>query len=163
MRYGNIKFNDVANGEGVRVTLFVSGCGKRCKGCHNPEAWSFDYGEEFTEEEFSMIIDQVRKPWIKGLTICGGEPLHPRNSEAVDELAFTVKHWFPEKDVWVYTGYKFEEIPKNLLQSIDVLVDGEYIDSLRDPSLWFKGSSNQRIIDVQESLEKGKVILWKSK
>lgn len=164
MMYANIKYNDVANGEGVRTTLFVSGCEKRCKGCQNPEAWSFDYGKPFTNETIFAIEKSLDKPWVKGVTLCGGEPLHPVNAEEIIMFAYYIKRRFHgDKDVWCYTGYSFEELPKRWLENIDVLVDGEYIDTLKDPSLWFKGSTNQRIIDVQESLKKGTIILWKSK
>ena len=161
MNYATIKTNDVANGEGVRVTLFVSGCDKRCKGCHNPEAWRFDYGREFDAEALITIENELDKPWVKGLTFCGGEPMHPNNASRVALLAERFKTLFPGKDIWCYTGYRFEEIPKIWLENMDVLVDGEYIESRKDPSLWFRGSDNQRIIDVQESLRKGSVVLWK--
>lgn len=161
MRYGRIKTNDVADGEGVRVTLFVSGCDRRCKGCHNPEAWGFEYGRKFDPDAVDTICRELDKPWVQGLTFCGGEPLHPRNVYTVLDIANKVRLAYPGKDVWCYTGYKFEEIPRNWLENMDVLVDGEYIESRKDPSLWFRGSDNQRIIDVQESLKKGSVVLWK--
>ena len=161
MHYGTIKTNDVANGEGVRVTLFVSGCTTNCPGCQNPEAQKFNYGAPFDSEAMEAVEEELRKPWVQGLTFCGGEPLHYLNAPTVTDIAHRVKLAYPDKDIWCYTGYTYGEIPKTLLEDIDVLVDGEYDESRKDPSLWFRGSSNQRIIDVQESLRKGSVVLWK--
>lgn len=171
MNYATIKFNDVANGEGIRVSLFVSGCTHRCEGCFNAEAWDFSYGNPFGEAETNQILIALDKDYIRGLSLLGGEPFEPQNQPTLVELLREVRSKFPNKDVWCYTGYDFEkdiltlrlgnsEITKEMISYIDILVDGKFVKSLKNPNLRFKGSSNQRIIDVKKSLKEGRVVLW---
>lgn len=159
MYYGKIRNNDIANGSGIRVSLFVSGCRNHCKNCFQPETWDFNYGKPYTEDTEQYIIRLLSKPYIQGLTILGGEPLEPENQVVLVQLLRKIKSLYPEKDVWCYTGYTLERalddnsrcrcgVTDELLSLIDVLVDGEYVDELRDISLKFRGSSNQRIIDM---------------
>lgn len=161
----------MANGEGVRVSLFVSGCTHRCKDCFNSEAWDFDYGQPFGEEQIELILNALDRPHIRGLSLLGGEPFEPQNQPEILKLLRLFKSRFPEKSVWCYSGYDFEkhisafklgdpEVTKEMLSYIDILVDGPFISELKNLNLRFKGSSNQRIIDVKESLKKGEVILW---
>jgi anaerobic ribonucleoside-triphosphate reductase activating protein len=153
MKYSEITYPDVNNGEGCRVTLFVSGCSHRCKGCHNPETWNFDFGKDFNDEVKIRLFDIVSKPYIKGLTLSGGDPL-----DSYDDVLDLVKEFrnrFGEtKDIWVYTGYVIDDLlnlnKEQILDYIDVLVDGEYIEEQRDVSLAFRGSKNQRIIRLKE-------------
>lgn len=153
MKYSEITYPDVNNGEGCRVTLFVSGCSHRCKGCHNPETWNFDFGKDFNDEVKIRLFDIISKPYIKGLTLSGGDPL-----DSYDDVLDLVKEFrnrFGEtKDIWVYTGYVIDDLLKlnkdEILDYIDVLVDGEYIEEQRDVSLAFRGSKNQRIIKIRE-------------
>lgn len=171
MHFGNIKKNDIANGEGVRVSLFVSGCRNRCKNCFNPETWSFTYGKEFTLEVEQDIIDSLDASWINGLTILGGEPFEVENQRALVSFIKKVRELFPNKTIWMYSGYLFDteihnpngkvhcEVTDEILNNIDVLVDGKFVEELKNLSLKFRGSTNQRIIMVQESLEKNEVIL----
>ena len=172
MNYADIKKIDVANGEGVRVSVFVSGCNHHCKGCFNQCAWDFNYGKKFTEKEEQQIIDYMNHDYISGLSLLGGEPLEPKNQEGLLPLVKKVKEKFPDKNIWCYTGYLFDqellsesrarcEVTDELLSYIDVLVDGKFIEELKDLSLKFRGSSNQRIIDVKQSLEKDEIILYK--
>lgn len=159
MNYATIKVVDVANGPGVRVSLFVSGCEHCCKGCFNPETWDFDYGEEYTDYTMRRILALCEPEHIKGLSILGGEPLHPRNEAAVRRLCCMFKRFYPDKTIWLYTGYLWEEIKQMyLLRYVDVLVDGPFNASLKDLNLLFRGSSNQRIIDVQRSLATKRVV-----
>lgn len=171
MNYASIKRMDVANGPGVRMSLFVSGCTHYCKNCFNQEAWDFEYGEPFTEKEIEKIVDYVSGDYIAGLTLLGGEPLEPANQKGLLPLLRRMREVCPKKSVWCYTGYDFEkdilgrmmneiEEMREVLSYIDVLVDGEYIEELHKFSLRFKGSSNQRIIMVQESLREKEVVLW---
>ena len=171
MNYADIKQYDVANGPGVRVSVFVSGCTHYCKGCFNQEAWDFHYGKEFTEETIENVLDYLKPSYVKGLTILGGEPMEPQNQGAVLALLKRVKETYPAKSVWMFSGYDFEkdilgrmweEIPetKEILSCLEVLVDGEYVEELKNLSLRFKGSSNQRTILVQESLAAGEVVLY---
>lgn len=161
MNYANIVDCDLANGTGVRVSVFVCGCTHHCKGCFNPEAWDFNFGSEFTEETQRHIISLLSKPYITGLTILGGEPLEPENQVGLIGLLRAVKSEMPTKDVWCYTGYTIEqlvedgskcrcEVTDELLSLIDVLVDGEFNEELKDASLKFRGSSNQRIINMRD-------------
>ena len=166
MNYEKIDKCSVSNGVGVRTVLWVSGCDIRCRNCHNPQTWDFDSGIPFTEEAMQELLYDLSKPYIKGLTLSGGHPLDPHNAPKVLEIVKRVKMVFPNKDIWIYSGYVWEDIIKDdilkeILKRTDVLVDGAYIDELRDISLPFRGSSNQRIINVQESLNQNKVILWK--
>ena len=151
MNYADIKIADVANGQGVRVSLFVSGCNHHCKGCFNAQAWDFNYGKEFTEEDIDRIIKELDHPYVAGLSLLGGEPLEYQNQKGLLPLLKKVKEKFPEKDIWCYTGYTYEEIQADpalaaVLPYIDVLVDGRFRQELYSPHLEFRGSSNQRII-----------------
>ena len=164
LNYSKINKVDLANGEGVRVTLFVSGCTCHCKGCFNKETWDFNSGVPFDENAKKELFEALDKPYIQGVTFSGGHPLENENISTVYELCKEIKEKFPTKDIWLYTGYKFEDITSYLIMKyIDVLVDGRYIEEERDVSLPFCGSKNQRVILVQESLQKGKVVLYESK
>jgi anaerobic ribonucleoside-triphosphate reductase activating protein len=157
MKYGNIKFVDSSNGQGVRVSLYVSGCRNHCKGCFNEATWDFDYGEEFTPIQENEIIEACKKSFISGLTILGGEPMEEVNVTSVSDLIDSVRWVYGDtKSIWLYTGYTFEELVtkdkevyRNILNKIDCLVDGAYIDELKDMSLQYRGSSNQRIIKIE--------------
>ena len=160
MKYGKIKPVDVANGEGVRVSLFVSGCEHYCKGCFNSELWDFDAGEQFNINTPFHIVGLCSHDYISGLSLLGGEPLHPNNLERVTDLCDTFKRYFHNKTIWCYTGYRWEQVKHlKIMKFIDVLVDGQFVQGLHDPRLKFRGSSNQRIIDVQKSLGSGGIVL----
>ena len=160
MHYGAIKKNDIANGLGVRVSLFVSGCRNHCEGCFQPQTWDFEYGQPFTREVEDEILEALRPDWIQGLSILGGEPMEAENQEVLLPFLKRVKEEYSNKDVWLYSGYVYEQIKDaELLQYVDVLVDGPFVETLKDPSLAFRGSSNQRILNVQESLKAGQAIL----
>ena len=171
MNYIKVTKNDIANGIGIGCVLWVSGCDIHCKNCHNQSTWDFNAGQPFTEDTMQEILLTLTKPYISRFTLSGGHPLDPHNAPKVLEIVKRVKMVFPNmvfpnKDIWIYTGYVWEDIIKDdilkeILKRTDVLVDGAYIDELRDISLPFRGSSNQRIIDVQESLKQNQVILWK--
>lgn len=168
MNYATIKNCDIANGPGVRVSLFVSGCTHRCPGCFNEVAWDFNYGEPFTEEVMEKILTMLRPDYIKGLTLLGGEPFEPQNQEAVVELLRRIKREMPQKSIWAFSGYLFDKDIlsgrlgdcSEYLSYLDVLVDGPFILARKNLSLRFRGSENQRIIDVPASLKAGDVILW---
>ncbi len=168
MNYADIKRIDVANGPGVRVSLFVSGCTHHCKECFNPETWDFHYGAPFGEEQVREILSYLSKPYIKGLSLLGGEPFEPENQEAVLALVDRVRSELPGKDIWCYTGYLFEELlegrvgahSRELLAKLDVLVDGPFVIEKKDLGLRFRGSSNQRIVDVPDTLAAGAVQIW---
>lgn len=168
MNYADIRPIDVANGPGIRVSLFVSGCTHQCPECFNPEAWDFAYGSPFSEQAVETILKSMEKPYIKGLSLLGGEPFHPRNQAAVLELVQTVRAHVPQKDIWCYTGYLFEELAASrigehsraLLEQLDVLVDGPFVAAQKNLGLRFRGSENQRILDVAPSLERGEPVLW---
>lgn len=171
MNYATIKKYDVANGPGVRVSLFVSGCNHHCKGCFNQEAWDFNYGNEFTEKEENEVMEALKPDYIKGLSLLGGEPLDPKNQEGLLPVVKKAKELYPDKPIWCYTGYLFDEQVLNgmsktnkttneLLKYIDYVVDGEFVENLKNPGLQFRGSSNQRIIDVKETLKEDKIVLW---
>lgn len=160
MYYGKIRKDDIANGVGVRTTLFVSGCRNHCKNCFQPETWDFNYGEPYTKETEDYIIKLLSRPYIQGLTLLGGDPFEPENQTELVRLLRRVKAELPEKDVWCYTGYTIDEILRDgsrcrcdvtdeMLSMIEVLVDGRYVDELKDLTLKFRGSSNQRIIDLK--------------
>lgn len=161
MYYGKIKKTDIANGPGVRVSLFVSGCRNHCKGCFQPETWDFKYGERFDYIARRKIMDALAPEYISGLSILGGDPMEPENADMVIDFCSVVKREYPYKTIWLYTGYKYEDIAEkypDLLAVIDVMVDGPFIEDLKDISLVFRGSSNQRIINVPESVRSGKVV-----
>ena len=165
MNYEKIDKCSVSNGVGVRTVLWVSGCDIHCRNCHNQQTWDFNSGILFTEDTMQEILYDLSKPYIKGLTLSGGHPLDPHNAPKVLEIVKRVKMVFPNKDIWIYSGYVWENIIKDetlreILKYTDVLVDGAYVDELRDISLPFRGSSNQRIIDIEKSLTENKVILW---
>lgn len=159
MNYGNIKKYDIADGPGVRVSLFVSGCRHHCKGCFNAETWDFHYGEPYTEETEAEILEALAPYYIQGFTLLGGEPFEPENQEVLYSLVKKVRESFPEKDIWCYTGYlydvdlvpggkAFTKFTEEMLSYIDVLVDGEFVEEKKDISLQFRGSSNQRILEI---------------
>ena len=174
MNYGEIKKCDIANGEGIRVSLFVSGCTHHCPGCFNQDTWDFRYGQEYTKKTQKEILDALAPGYINGLSLLGGEPFEPQNQKVLTGLLREVKEKYPEKDVWCYSGYLFDkellaesrarcEYTDEMLSMIDVLVDGRFVEKQKDIRLAFRGSSNQRVIDVKKSLESGEVILWKPK
>lgn len=151
MYLAGIKYNDIADGPGVRTTVFVSGCRRHCPGCHNTEAWDFHFGKEWNWQLEQMVIDSLRPYWIQGLTVCGGEPFEPENEEALIPFLRRVRRELPEKDVWVYTGYTLEELKgRELLSLADVLVDGPFLLGQKDAGLAFRGSRNQRIIRLAD-------------
>ncbi len=168
MNYAAIKNCDIANGPGVRVSLFVSGCTHRCPGCFNEIAWDFDYGEEFTQDTIDYILKLLKPDYIRGLTLLGGEPFEPQNQEAIVELLRQVKACCPDKSIWAYSGYLFEKDilsgrlgdTAEYLSYLDVLVDGPFVESKKNLSLRFRGSENQRLIDVPASLASGETVLW---
>ncbi|NLC97061.1 MAG: anaerobic ribonucleoside-triphosphate reductase activating protein [Erysipelotrichaceae bacterium] len=170
MNYASIKNCDVANGIGVRVSLFVSGCTHYCKGCFNSEAWDFDYGDPFDSQAQEKVLNLLKPKHISGLTLLGGEPLDPANQIGLIPFIRKFKQEYPDKTLWCYSGYTYEyitdvmfkELPytKELLSYIDVLVDGKFVEELKDLRLRFKGSSNQRIIDIKKSLESNEIVLW---
>lgn len=172
MHYGAIKNCDIANGNGVRVTLFVSGCTHHCKGCFNPETWDFGYGEPYTEETEEKLLRMLAPPYINGLTLLGGEPMEPENQRALLPLVRKVKARYPEKDIWCYTGYTLEtdlltgaartDVTDALLACIDVLVDGEFIEAQKNIRLRFRGSENQRLLALPETLAAGRPVLWEN-
>lgn len=159
MHYAALKPLDIANGPGIRVSLFVSGCRNRCKNCFNPETWSFDYGQEFTYDTMAEIDSLMNSPHISGLSILGGDPFEPENRAEVERLCKFVRYYHPEKSIWMWTGYLYEDL-KHLpvMRYIDVLVDGRFEEDLKDLRLKYRGSSNQRVIDVRESLIEDDVI-----
>lgn len=162
MNYAKIKPVDVANGEGVRVSLFVSGCPHHCKGCFNAELWDYDAGQPMSAQAFREILELGSKLYISGLSLLGGEPLAPENMHAVTYIAEFFKLHYPNKTIWCYTGYRWEDVKRfPIMRYIDILVDGRFVEELKDPRLKFRGSSNQRIIDVKKSLESGNIILRK--
>ena len=162
-KFNKIRKMDIANGPGVRVSIFMQGCPFHCKGCFNKETWDFNDGQNFTNNEIAEIINLAKDDYIKGLSILGGEPLHPNTIEATKELAKTFKEKYPNKTIWLWTGYLFESIPnKEALNYIDVLIDGQFKEELHDPRLKWCGSSNQRVIDVQKTLKVNKIILYES-
>ena len=170
MYYGSIKPCDIANGTGVRVTLFVSGCTHRCKGCFQPQTWDFCYGQPFTAETEEALLEALDRPYISGLTLLGGEPFEPDNQRALLPFLRRLRRQLPDKTVWAFSGYTWEELTGQsrarceatgaLLSLVDVLVDGEFVEALRDISLRFRGSSNQRLLDVPASLAAGRPIPW---
>ena len=170
MNYATIKNCDIANGPGVRISLFVSGCTHHCKGCFNAVAWDFAYGEPFTQETVQEILDLMRPNYIQGLTLLGGEPFEPQNQGALVELLRAVKKEYPKKSIWAFSGYLFEKITSHtlgdwtvteeLLSYLDVLVDGPFVEEKKNLALRFRGSENQRLIDVPATLRQGEIVLW---
>ena len=171
MNYATIKPRDIANGPGVRVSLFVSGCTHRCPGCFNEEAWDFDYGQPFDQSTIDEILGLLQPDYVQGLTLLGGEPFDPRNQSAIVELLRQIKAKYPHKSIWAFSGYLFDRdilpgrlgdptITREYLSYLDVLVDGPFIQSRKNLTLRFRGSDNQRLIDVPESLSRGEVVLW---
>ncbi|MBE6816442.1 MAG: anaerobic ribonucleoside-triphosphate reductase activating protein [Ruminococcaceae bacterium] len=173
MNYAEIKYNDIANGEGVRTSLFVSGCRHHCKNCFNQMTWDFGYGKAFTNEVQEKIFASLEPGWINGLSLLGGEPFEPENQETLLAFLKEFHRRFPKKDVWCYSGFTYEEITgqtdkksrcftnisKELLKNIDILVDGRYVEELHDIRLKFRGSSNQRVIDVKQTMDKDEIVL----
>ena len=172
MHYGEIKNCDIANGEGVRVTLFVSGCTNHCEHCFQPQTWDFDYGQPFTSETEQQLLDLLAPSYIRGLTLLGGEPFEPENQRELLPFVRNFKALYPNKTVWCYSGYTWEqltgkepcaarcEVTDELLQLLDVLVDGEFVQAKHDISLRFRGSSNQRLLDVPRTLAAGQPVWW---
>ncbi len=171
MNYATIKNCDIANGPGVRISLFVSGCTHHCKGCFNEVAWDFSYGKPFTQETIDLILDMLAPEYIEGITLLGGEPFEPENQGPILELLRQIKAKYPTKTIWAFTGYLLDrdilsgnlgdwEITQEYINDLDVLVDGPFILEKKDLSLRFRGSSNQRIIDMPETLKTGKIVLW---
>ena len=168
MNYAEIRRVDVANGPGVRVSLFVSGCPHHCEGCFNPETWDFQFGTVFGEEQTAQILQWLRPAHIQGLSLLGGEPFAPENQQMVLELVRRVRQELPEKDIWCYTGYLFEALrdgmigaySRELLEELDILVDGPFVLSRKNLGLRFRGSDNQRIIQVKQSFCTGEVCFW---
>ena len=161
MRYNKIRKMDIADGPGVRVSIFMQGCTFNCKNCFNPETQDFNGGKEFTDNTIARVLELCKNENIEGLSILGGEPMHPKNIDGTTKLAKEFKEKYPNKNIWVWTGFLFDKDlkDKEVMKYIDVLVDGQYVDELHDPKLKWKGSSNQRVIDVQESLKQNEVVL----
>lgn len=171
MNYAEIKNCDIANGPGVRVSLFVSGCTHHCPGCFNQVAWDFDYGQPFTQQTINEILEMMQPGYIRGLTLLGGEPFEPENQGPIVELLRQIKESYPQKSIWAFSGYVFDrdilsgklgdwETTKEYLSYLDVLVDGPFVEAKKNLSLRFRGSENQRIIDVPASLAANRVVLW---
>ncbi len=171
MNYADIKQYDVANGPGVRISVFVSGCNHHCKDCFNEVAWDFNYGTPFTEETIETVIEYMKPSYIAGLTLLGGEPMEPANQKGLLPLVRRVKEVYPEKTIWCFTGFLFDRdivetmfgtVPetRELVSYFDVMVDGKFIAELKNVNLRFKGSSNQRTIMVQDSLDRKEIVLW---
>lgn len=161
MRYHNITTDDMRNGDGLRTVLWVAGCAHHCPGCHNPITWDADGGLAFDEGAKAELFEKLKKPYISGVTFSGGDPLHPKNRDEVEKLIKEIRDRLPQKTIWVYTGYTFEEIRDlQWLNLIDVLVDGRYEADKRDIKLHWKGSSNQRVIDMKKTLDTGKITIF---
>lgn len=173
MHYGAIKYNDIANGEGVRVSLFVSGCTNHCPNCFQRQTWDFEYGESFTKEVEDKIIEGLNKSYVKGLTILGGEPMEAENQRALLPFLKRVRKELPDKTIWLYTGNTYEElmgevgshykaidITRELINLVDILVDGRYIEEKKSLGIRFRGSTNQRIIDIKKTNELGRIAIW---
>lgn len=162
MRYNKIRKMDIADGPGVRVSIFLQGCTFNCKNCFNPETHDFNGGEEFTDETIQEVLDLCDKEFITGLSILGGEPMHPKNIKGTIKLAKAFKERYPDKAIWSWSGFLIDNIvDKEILNYLDVLVDGQYVDELHNPTLKWCGSENQRVIDVKKTLKKGEVVLYK--
>ena len=171
MNFGQIYYADVANGPGCRTSFFVSGCRHHCKGCFNPETWNFDYGHVYTDEVENELVESIKESYIDGISILGGEPMEPENQPYIKKLVERVREEVPESKTWVYSGYTWEELTDennkschtadtmDILRNIDVLVDGEFHEDEKDITLLFRGSANQRLIDVQATLEQHEIVL----
>ena len=173
MNYGEIKKNDIANGNGVRVSLFVSGCRNKCPNCFNRDTWDFGFGKPFTKDTLEEILKALSPQYVSGLSLLGGEPFEPENQEELLRLTDTVRKTYPNKDIWCYTGFTYEELflpdcrahtenTSALLSNIDILVDGRYIEAQKNISLQFRGSENQRVIDLNKTRKTGEITLWES-
>ena len=171
MNYGEIKNCDIANGEGVSVTLFVSGCTNRCKGCFQPQTWDFGYGKPFTAETEETLLRLLAPDYINGLTLLGGEPFEPENQRALLPFLRRVREAYPKKTIWGFSGFTLGQLLEDgshprceatdeMLSLLDVLVDGRYVEEKHDISLRFRGSSNQRLIDLKETRRRGEIVLW---
>ena len=172
MYYGELKKCDIANGIGVRVTLFVSGCTNHCEDCFQPQTWAFDYGKPFTDETKAEIFAELDKPFVNGLTVLGGEPFEPRNQRELLPLLREVRERYPGKTIWCFTGFRLDdellkvgsyprcEVTDDMLACIDILVDGRFMKELKDISLQFRGSRNQRVIDMNRTRETGTICIW---
>jgi len=162
MRYNKIRKMDISNGPGVRVSIFMQGCTFNCKECFNPETHDFEGGKEFNEETIDRVIELCKNENINGLSILGGEPLHPKNLEGTTKLVKTFKEKLPDKNIWIWSGFTFDGELKNkeVLKYTDVLVDGRYVDELNNPTLKWRGSENQRVIDVQKSLNNSEIVFY---
>ena len=162
MKYNKIRKMDIANGPGVRISVFFQGCSFHCKGCFNQETWDFLGGKEFGEEEINTILDLAKEDYITGLSILGGEPMHPNNIEGTTRLAKLFKEKYPNKTVWAWSGFLFDDYVKNqeVSKYLDVLVEGQFVEDLYNPKLKWRGSSNQRVIDVVKSLKNNKIVLF---
>ncbi len=174
MHYGEIKNCDIANGIGIRVTLFVSGCTNHCKNCFQPQTWDFCYGEEFTDEVEEKIFEMLEPDYIDGLTLLGGEPMEPKNQDAIYPFLVKFKERFKNKSLWIFSGFTYEElmdkdayphseVTEKILDIADVLVDGRFKEELKDITLRFRGSSNQRLIDLKKTRQSGEIVLWDDK
>lgn len=158
MYYGKIKNLDIANGPGIRVSLFVSGCRNHCKGCFQPETWSFTYGQLFEKQDLLEILHLIGNPHIAGLSILGGDPMEPENQDVVTRICESVKRTYPEKSIWMWTGYLWEDVKESpALKYVDVLVDGPFVEEKKNLCLYYRGSENQRVIDVKMSLNAGEI------
>ena len=161
MRYNLIRKMDIADGPGVRVSIFMQGCHFHCKNCFNPETWDFNGGKEFNDEVIEKVLQLCKKDHIKGLSILGGEPMNPINREGTTRLAKKFKENFPDKNLWMWTGFKYEDLKdEEVFKYVDVLVDGQYKDELHDPTLKWKGSANQRVIDIKKSRENNEIVIF---
>ena len=161
MRYNIIRKMDIADGPGVRVSLFVQGCEFHCKNCFNAETWNFDGGKEYNDEVIDRIIELAKEDYVQGLSLLGGEPLHDVNIEGVTKLAKKFRETYPKKDIWLWSGFHFEDKKdKEIMKYLDVMVDGQYVDELHDFRLKYCGSSNQRVIDVKKTLKNNKIVLY---
>lgn len=175
MNYGELKKCDIADGPGVRVTLFVSGCTNHCKGCFQPQTWDFDYGKPFTEETEAEIFAELDKPFVNGLTLLGGDPFEPENQRRLVPFLHRVREKYPDKNIWAYSGFTLDrellvdgshprcEVTDEMLALLDVLVDGRFVEETKDIRLRFRGSSNQRLIDLNETRKQGEIVLWEGK
>ena len=162
MRYNKIRKMDIANGPGVRVSVFFQGCEFHCKGCFNKDTWDFCGGKEFTDETINKILELCEPDYIVGLSMLGGEPMHPKNIEGTTKLAKAFKEKYPNKTLWSWTGFTFEGLKdKEVMNYLDVLIDGQFKEELFNPKLKWKGSSNQRVIDIKKTLKKNEIVLYK--